>query len=86
MELLLSQYLQISLSQVNDLIPSQFKFLNFIITNYDLHITGGGGVGKSYLIITLAKWTTKILASTDPNKAKVLLLAFTGVAASLIGN
>lgn len=52
-----------------------------------LHITGGGGVGKSYLIITLAKWITKILMSTsDPNKAKVLLLAFTGVAASLIGN
>ena len=52
-----------------------------------LHIAGGGGVGKSYLIITLAKWITKILISTtDPNKAKVLLLAFTGVAASLIGN
>ena len=86
MELLLSQYLQISLSQVSDMIPSQFIFLNFLITNYDLHITGAGGVGKSYLIITLAKWTTKILAITDPNKAKVLLLAFTGVAASLIGN
>jgi DNA replication protein DnaC len=68
------------------MILSQFKFLNFLITNYDLHITGGGGVGKSYLIITLAKWITKILANTDPNKAKVLLLAFTGVAASLIGN
>ena len=74
------------MSQVSDMIPSQFIFLNFLITNYDLHITGGGGVRKSYLIITLAKWTTKILASTDPNKAKVLLLAFTGVAASLIGN
>ena len=55
--------------------------------NIFLYVTGGGGVGKSYLIITLAKWITKILISTtDPNKAKVLLLAFTGVAASLIGN
>ena len=70
----------------NNIIPSQFEFLNLLMTISDLHITGGGGVGKSYLIITLAKWTTKILASTDPNKAKVLLLAFTGVAASLIGN
>ena len=65
------------------MIPSQFELLNFLVTISDLHITGGGGVGKSYLIITLAKWITKILASTDP---KVLLLAFTGVAASLIGN
>ena len=51
-----------------------------------LIFTGGGGVGKSYLIITLAKWLTKILLGvSDPIKAKVLLLAFTGVAASLIG-
>jgi hypothetical protein len=70
----------------NDMIPSLFKISNILINISDLHITGGGGVGKSYLIITLAKWITKILANIDPNKAKVLLLAFTGVAASLIGN
>jgi len=34
----------------------------------------------------MAKWITKILLKTNPDKAKVLLLAFTGVAASLIGN
>jgi DNA replication protein DnaC len=63
-----------------------FRYNHFYIQSF-LRITGGGGVGKSYLIITLAKWITKILISTtDPNKAKVLLLAFTGVAASLIGN
>ena len=57
-----------------------------MIIIFYLKIIGGGGVGKSYLIITLSKWITKILLSTsDPNKAKVLLLAFTGVAASLIG-
>ena len=57
--------------------------LNFYLS---LSNIGGGGVGKTYLIITLAKWITKILINvTDPIMTKVLLLAFTGVAASLIG-
>ena len=45
-------------------------------------------MGKSYLIQTLAKWVDYILRSKDdnPDMPKVLLLAFTGVAASIIGN
>ena len=50
------------------------------------YLTGGGGGGKTYLIHAVSKWIVKILMkASDPNKTKVLLLAFTGVAASLIG-
>ena len=50
------------------------------------YILGGGGVGKTYLIKTVSKWIEKILMKAgEANKLKVLLLAFTGVAASLIG-
>ena len=47
---------------------------------------GGGGVGKSYLIRTISKWTEKILEKSGPYRPKVLLLAYTGAASSLIGN
>ena len=47
--------------------------------------TGCGGTGKSHLIRTVSKWVEKILLNPGPVKPKVLLLAFTGVAASLIG-
>ena len=47
---------------------------------------GGGGVGKSYLIRTISKWTEKILEKCGPYRPKVLLLAYTGAASSLIGN
>ena len=51
--------------------------------------TGGGGVGKSYLIDTTAQWADKILREgngrDDPDKPTVLLLAYTGVAANNIG-
>ena len=48
---------------------------------------GGGGVGKSYLIQTVAKWIDHILrkSNDNPDMPKVLLLAYTGVAAALIG-
>ena len=50
------------------------------------YFLGGGGVGKTYLIKTVSKWIEKILMKAgEANKLKVLLLAFTGVAASLIG-
>ena len=50
-------------------------------------LTGGGGTGKSYLIQTTSQWVDKILreANDNPEKPKVLLLAYTGNAASLIG-
>ena len=50
-------------------------------------IHGGGGVGKSYLIRAISKWAEKILRKPgdNPLKPKVLLLAPTGMAASLIG-
>ena len=47
---------------------------------------GGGGTGKSYLIKTVSKWVEKILMKAgEANRIKALLLAYTGVAASLIG-
>ena len=49
-------------------------------------VTGGGGVGKSYLIRTISKWIVKVLLKkADPNTTKVILLAYTGAATSLIG-
>ena len=48
--------------------------------------TGCGGTGKSHLIMFVSKWVEKILINPGPVKPKVLLLAFTGVASSLIGN
>ena len=47
--------------------------------------TGEGGTGKSYLIRTVSKWAEKILEKAGQYKPKVLLLAFTGSASSLIG-
>ena len=51
-----------------------------------MYVTGNGGVGKSHLIRTVSKWIENILGGPGDIKPKVLLLAFTGVAASLIGN
>ena len=50
-------------------------------------IAGGGGVGKSHLMLVLSRWVEKLLrrAGDDPTNPKCLLLAPTGVAASLIG-
>ena len=50
-------------------------------------LLGGGGVGKTFLINIVKKWAEKILrrAGDDPSKPKVILLAWTGMAASLIG-
>ena len=51
---------------------------------------GGGGVGKSFLIDSVAKWADKILREgtgrDDPDMPTVLLIAYTGVAANNIGN
>ena len=49
-------------------------------------LTGNGGTGKSHLIKTLSKWIEKILSGAGEITPKVLLLAFSGVAACLIGN
>ena len=49
-------------------------------------------MGKSHLIRTISQWTEKILTKQTnpyekvPYTPKVLLLAFTGSASSLIGN
>ena len=54
-----------------------------------LIVHGGGGVGKSYLIKTIAQWVDKILRDDKKRNIQefptVLLLAFTGVAAKNIG-
>ena len=49
--------------------------------------TGGGGVGKTFLIKAISQWTEKILRreGEDPTRPKVLLLGPTGKSASLIG-
>ena len=51
-------------------------------------VSGGGGVGKSFLIKVLSAWVEYILRrhGEDPTNPKCLLLAPTGVASSLIGN
>ena len=60
-----------------------------LITLFDF--IGEGGCGKSYLISAISKWTEKILGTESepysdlPYKPRVLLLAATGSASSLIG-
>ena len=48
---------------------------------------GGAGVGKSFLIRVVAKYVEQILRrpGDNPDRPKVILLAPTGMAASLIG-
>ena len=52
-----------------------------------MHLAGDGGTGKSHLISIASKWAEKILIKSgdNPNRPKILLLAPTGKAASLIG-
>jgi hypothetical protein len=52
-----------------------------------LIVTGGAGVGKSNVIRAVSKWGEKILrkAGDHPNKPRILLMAPTGMAASVIG-
>ena len=60
-----------------------------VLSPPQLIVHGGGGVGKSYLIKTIAQWTDKILRTginrDNPDMPTVLMLAFTGVAAKNIG-
>ena len=50
-------------------------------------IVGGGGVGKSFVINLVAKWLELIFRQPgdDPSKPYILILAPTGMAATLIG-
>ena len=52
-----------------------------------MSFTGGGGVGKSHLINVTTRYVDKVLTKVgdNPYRPKVLLLAPTGMAASLIG-
>ena len=61
------------------------KYVQFV--NMICFKLGGGGTGKSYLIQTTSQWVDKILreANDNPLKPKILLLAYTENAASLIG-
>ena len=51
-----------------------------------LVITGGAGTGKSFCIKSISKWTETILrrSGDHPNLPRVLIVAPTGIAASLI--
>ena len=56
--------------------------------NYIIHfIIGGGGVGKTFLTSIISQFVEKILRNIGdhPFQPKVLLIAPTGIAASLIG-
>ena len=55
---------------------------------HNTYVLGDGGTGKSYWISITSKWAEKTLIQTgdNPNRPKILLLAPTGKAASLIGN
>ena len=55
--------------------------------NLQIHFTGDGGTGKSHFISVTSKWAEKIFLKIgdNPNRPKILLLAPTGKAASLIG-
>ena len=50
-------------------------------------LSGGGGVGKSFLIHMIAQAADRILRKIgdNPKRPKVLLVAPTGIAAMLIG-
>ena len=49
---------------------------------------GGAGMGKSFLINLISKWTERILRKEGdaPNKPVILLLGPTGMSACIIGN
>ena len=73
----------------NIIVTGKNKKFSFGFLLHVMHINtllGGGGAGKSYLIRTISKWTEKILEKCGPYRPKVLLLAYTGAASSLIGN
>ena len=56
--------------------------------NHKLYwFTGGGGVGKSYVIQVISRYVDKIFTKVgdNPMRPKVLLLAPTGKAAAVIG-
>ena len=50
-------------------------------------MTGGGGVGKTFLMKVISKWVEAIVRESGdhPEHPKCLLLAPTGVSAALIG-
>ena len=50
-------------------------------------VLGDGGTGKSHFISVASKWAEKtfVQSGDNPNRPKILLLAPTGKAASLIG-
>ena len=52
-----------------------------------LLVHGGAGVGKTKTIMNCANWAETYLRKPgdDPSKPRLLLLAFTGMAANLIG-
>ena len=55
--------------------------------NNFLNFSGDAGTGKSHFIFVASRWAEKILIKSgdNPHRPKILLLAPTGKAASLIG-
>ena len=67
--------------QVNSFLYNDYKKHILMILNLFL------GVGKSMIINVASQWAEVILLKVgdDPTKPRVMLMAFTGMAASLIG-
>ena len=66
------------------------QVISFLYNNYKLHLSDFEpivGTGKSMLINVASQWAEEILLKVgdDPTKPRVMLMAFTGMAASLIG-
>ena len=69
---------------------NMFNNTSWLLSNYliNFFFTGGGGVGKTYLIKLLSQWAEYILQKPGDVTyyPKVIRLAATGSAAQLIGN
>ena len=77
----------VPLMKVVDLLKKQvISGVSGLIEAPRIIVTGGGGVGKTFVINTISKWAEKILRKPgdNPLKPKVILLAPTGMAACLI--
>ena len=70
---------------VTGMFKTSHKYLKWYLIG--IHITGDGGTGKSHFISIASQWAEKFLihSGDNPNRPKILLLAPTGKAASLIG-
>ena len=85
----LSKEQRLVFSEMIDFVKKVASSKKFITSDFSpprIIAHGGAGVGKSFVISVIAKYVEKILRSPgdSPNNPKVILLAPTGMAASII--